>query len=271
MRIAIAGLLALLLASVSAPASTAEPVRVLFVGNSLTYVNDLPRLTRALADSQPGGPAIETSAWVEPGGSVEARWRDGHAAESLRSGDWDVLVLQERSNLLACMGGTTMPREPECRRSASAHARFAELAAEHGTRVLLLSTWAEDGKGQERLDRGIANLAGRLEGDVAIVPTGRILRRWADLQPEDAPAFPDGGHPSFAASLVIAATLYESIAGTAPVAADMLVDFPLLVPRLHISPGKPLETHDGLGVPARPFRLTAAAVAPYLEAASALR
>lgn len=271
MRITMGGLLALLLAVAWAPASAAEPVRVLFVGNSLTYVNDLPRLTGALAGSQPDGPAIDTSAWVEPGGSIEARWRDGHAADALREGGWDVLVLQERSNLLGCMGGTTMPREPDCRRSDSAHRKFAELAAEHGTRVLLLSTWADDADGQARLDRGIANLAARMEGDVAIVPSGRVLRRWADLQPADAPAFPDGGHPSFAASLVIAATLYESIVGRAPVAADMLVDFPLLVPRVPIASGKPLEAHADLGVPARPFRLTAAAVAPYLEAASVLR
>src|SRR5690606_5456478 len=120
-------------------------------------------------------------------------------------------------------------------------------------------------------DQGIANLAGRMEGDVAIVPAGRILRRWADLQPDDAPAFPDGGHPSFAASLVIAATLYESVVGKAPVAAEMLIDFPLLVPRVPISAGEPREAQHDLGVPARPIRLVAGAVAPYLEAASALR
>lgn len=98
-----------------------------------------------------------------------------------------------------------------------------------------------------------------------------FVGRWADLQPDDAPAFPDGGHPSFAASLVIAATLYESVVGKAPVAAEMLIDFPLLVPRVPISSGEPLEAQHDLGVPARPIRLVAGAVAPYLEAASALR
>lgn len=268
MRIASIVLLACLLATVSGFGRAAEPVRVLFVGNSLTYVNDLPRLTQALAASQPGGPTFETSAWVEPGGSIDARWRDGHAGNAMREGGWDVLVLQERRGLPACMGGSTMPRDPECRRSDGAHRKFAALAAEQGMRVLLLSTWADDDSGQERLDRGIANLASRLDGDVAIVPAGPTLRRWANLQPAGTPAFPDGAHPSFTASLIIAATLYQSITGQAPVAADMVIDFPLLAPRVPISASRPLEAQLDLTAPGQPFLMTAAAVAPHLEVAA---
>lgn len=261
-------LIACMLASVAGIARPAEPMRVLFVGNSLTYVNDLPRLTRALAASQPNGAGLEISAWVEPGGSIDARWRDGHVQDALENGEWDVLVLQERSNLMACLAGATMPRDPDCRRSDSAHRKFAELAARRGTRVLLLSTWADDASGQDRLDRGIANLAGRMTGDVAVVPSGRILRRWADMQPADAPAFPDGGHPSLPASLIIAATLYESITGQAPVPADLVIDFPLLVPRVGISASRPLEDQHDLVAPGQPFVLGADAVAPLLAAAS---
>lgn len=268
-RILLTALLAAGLLAASPAAHAGAPLRVLFVGNSMTYVNDLPRLLRAFAASQPGGTTIVTSAWVAPGGSIDERWRDGHAAQALRTGDWDVVVLQERSKLIACLSGASMPRERECRASDGAHRKFAALAAEHGTRVLLLSTWAGDADGQAALDRGMHNLADRLTGEVAIVPTGAILRQWADRQPADAPAFPDGGHPSFSASLIVAAILYQSITGNTPVAGELVVDFPLLVPRSPISASKPLEAHADLPAHGQPFRLAADAVAPFLEVAAA--
>ena len=91
----------LLAMAMPAWARTADPapareLRVLFVGNSLTYVNNLPRLLHAMAASQPGRSAITTATYVAPGGTVAERWADGHAAAALRDGHWDVLVLQEQ-------------------------------------------------------------------------------------------------------------------------------------------------------------------------------
>ena len=54
------------------------------VGNSLTYVNNLPALLRALGESQ--GMAITTETYAEPGGTLAERWREGHVAEGLPEG-----------------------------------------------------------------------------------------------------------------------------------------------------------------------------------------
>ena len=131
-------------ASTAAPATPASKLRVLFVGNSLVYVNNLPRLLSALAASQAQGPSIETATFVAPGGNLAARWQDGNAAEALRNGAWDVLVLQERGGLLACMADADRKSETECRASQRAHRQFAELAKKRGVRVLLLATWGPD-------------------------------------------------------------------------------------------------------------------------------
>lgn len=77
-------------ASTLGVAATPEPerpeLRVLFVGNSLVYANNLPGLLRALAAAQPSGPRIVTadhSSWQHPafvrdaafaGGNI-SRWR----------------------------------------------------------------------------------------------------------------------------------------------------------------------------------------------------
>src|SRR5688572_4979046 len=87
----------------SAAATAPRELRVLFVGNSLVYVNNLPATLRALAAAQAAPVRITTATFVAPGGTVAERWKDGHAAAALRSSKWDAIVLQERGGLLACM------------------------------------------------------------------------------------------------------------------------------------------------------------------------
>ena len=101
----------------------AQTLRVLFVGNSLIYVNNLPATLRALAAAQ-AARAITTATFVAPGGTVADRWKDGHAAAALR-GQWDAIVLQERGGLLACMVDAEQRAQGECRASERAHRQFA--------------------------------------------------------------------------------------------------------------------------------------------------
>jgi hypothetical protein len=256
-------------AQTAAPAPARE-LHVLFVGNSLTYVNNLPRLLRAMAASQPGKPAITTMTYAAPGGTVAERWADGHAAAALRDGHWDVLVLQERGGLLACIVDSERRQESECRASERAHRDFAELAGSRGSRVLLLATWGPDGDWQRRLDEAIRKLSGKLRAggaDVAVVPAGSTLRTWARRQPADAPAFPDGVHPGLPASLVMAAQLYRAVAGEYAQPHDLAIDFPLLPANALVKPDAPLESQAQLAGDGHGLLLKADALAPLLEAA----
>ena len=71
-----------------------RPLRVLFVGNSLTATNDLPAAVRALA-AEAGRRPVETRT-VAPGGvSLEEHWRSTGAREALAEGPWDAIVLQQ--------------------------------------------------------------------------------------------------------------------------------------------------------------------------------
>lgn len=256
-------------AQTAAPAPAPE-LHVLFVGNSLTYVNNLPRLLHAMAASQPGRPAITTMTYAAPGGTVAERWADGHAAAALRDGRWDVLVLQERGGLLACMVDSERRQESECRASERAHRDFADLAGSRGSRVLLLATWGPDGDWQRRLDEAIRKLSGKLRAggaDVAVVPAGSTLRTWARRQPADAPAFPDGVHPGLPASLVMAAQLYRAVTGEDAQPHDLTIDFPLLPANALVKPDAPLESQAQLAGDGHGLLLKADALAPLLEAA----
>ena len=189
----LSALLALSLATFAATAqpaatpATGATTRVLFVGNSMTYANNLPRILRALAASQPGGPAIDTATYVIPGAELDELWDDGHAAAALREGDWDVVVLQERGGLVLCNARTT--RTPECRRSDAAHRAFADLAKARGARSLLLMTWPpargtdlKDAHGLDKLGERLQNSYATLErrlarggAPVSVVPAATTL------------------------------------------------------------------------------------------------
>lgn len=245
-------------------AGEARELRVLFVGNSLTYVNNLPATLRALAAAQPKPTRITTATFVAPGGTVAERWKDGHAATALRGGKWDAVVLQERGGLLACLVDTEQRQQSECRAAERAHKQFAELAKASGARTLLFATWGPDEGWQLKLDRAIKQLASRTSAD--IVPIGSALRVYAAKHSQET-TFPDKVHPSLPATLVMAAQLYRAITGSEAQPADVTLDFPLLPPNALIKPDAPLEQQPQLAGDGKRIVLKAEAIAPLLEAA----
>lgn len=82
-----------------APRPKQKPVRVLFVGNSYTYFNNLPEMLERLSTSAGAGPRIEARMVVAGGATLERHWRLEQALLAIRIGDWDYVVLQEQSTL----------------------------------------------------------------------------------------------------------------------------------------------------------------------------
>ena len=68
-------------------------VRILFIGNSLTYTNDLPRTLADLARS--AGDTITVSAVAAPDFALVDHLRDGGATRAIAQGGWTHVVLQQ--------------------------------------------------------------------------------------------------------------------------------------------------------------------------------
>ena len=73
-----------------------ERKRVLFIGNSYTEVNNLPQLVQRVAES--AGDAIEYQSNT-PGGCTFQQHCTNRSMDLIRQGGWDVVVLQEQSQL----------------------------------------------------------------------------------------------------------------------------------------------------------------------------
>jgi len=139
-----AGVLLLLLGSV--PAATGQPVdslRVLWLGNSYTYSNDLPQLTADLAAAASKTLINDSNT---PGGYTLA----GHSTNAttlglIAQGGWDYVVLQEQSQI------PTIPYWRE--HSMYPAARLLDsLIVQNGAATMFFMTWGREFGGQQCID-----------------------------------------------------------------------------------------------------------------------
>ncbi|MBU3676059.1 MAG: PKD domain-containing protein [Chitinophagaceae bacterium] len=92
-------LLFILILSLSVNQLNAATKRVLFIGNSYTYVNDLPNMVREVALSM-GDTMIVSS--VTPGGfTFNQHSVNAATLSAIQAGNWDLVILQEQSQIPA--------------------------------------------------------------------------------------------------------------------------------------------------------------------------
>ena len=202
-----AALAALLVSSSTCSTSTsAEEERagsILFIGNSLTYVNDLPDMVRQVSEA--AGPAVRVGMVAGPNLAVIDHTNGAtDAPAEIARGDWDVVLLQQ---------GPTPPGI--CRDTLIIAAmRLAPAIRAAGGRPALFLPWARSAFPQS-LDWAAesATAAARAVGG-AVVPIGVAWRKALDAD-ADLPLYSgDGYHPAPAGTLLAALTTYDRLTGS---------------------------------------------------------
>ena len=82
-------------------------LRALFVGNSYTYADDIPWLTKHLAASGKPPKALEVEMVAPMGATLKNHWETGTVLRRLHEQKWDFVVLQEQSMVPIQSPGTT--------------------------------------------------------------------------------------------------------------------------------------------------------------------
>lgn len=177
--------------------------RVLFIGNSLTYANDLPGMVAALSRGR-----IETAMIAFPDFSLEDHWQRGEALDAIRRGGWTHVVLQQGPSSLA-----------ESRRVLVREARrFAEEARKVNAAVVLYGVWPPSSR-RPTLAAVTGSYAAAAEASGGtLVAAGE---GWRAAWKKDAalPLYgPDGFHPSPLGTYLAALMFVEHLSGTAPAA-----------------------------------------------------
>jgi hypothetical protein len=195
--------------------------RILFIGNSLTYTNELPLVVQALADSSGGGP-LEVSMVAFPDFSLDDHRQAGDASRAIAGSRWDVVVLQQGPSSL-----------PESRQQLLASARaFAAEIRRAGARPAFYSVWPSAPRRRD-FPRAMESyaLAAR-ETDGILFP---VAAAWQEAWKRDSTLelyAADGLHPSEAGTYLAALVIHATLTGRSPVGSPA---------RLRLRSGRVLE------------------------------
>jgi hypothetical protein len=214
-----------------ARATDGTPLRVLFVGNSLTYVGNLPAVLESLASGN--GKPLKAHMIVK-GGATLTQWLDSDAVQNaLRVGHYDYVVLQERGNDFACGFGPQV-----CRDSRKALHALAKIVRDRGAKPILMGTYQIGHDASESIVAAESKAA-RADGVPYVAVSGRL-----NLGRERVPYdnwFAKAGHPGHALVLLEAVLLYEQLYATAPQAKAFEVRAPMFVPGSEFAPPDPVS------------------------------
>jgi hypothetical protein len=228
--VALAGALALAsLACGSEEGITGPPAgegpAILFIGNSLTYFNDMPDIVAAISLGAGDDPPVRVAMVAFPDFSLEDHWNRGDALNAIAQGGWDVVVLQQ--------GPSTLP-------ASRAHllewsGRFAERIRAVGARPALLSVWPTDGSAGG-FDATLASYTAAAEAvDGLLIPAGEAWRAARARDPALTLTVVDGFHPSLLGSVIAAYSTWTAITGRSPVGLPGVIESPE-VERITLTP-----------------------------------
>ncbi len=194
----------------------ADTTRILFIGNSYTYYNSLPELVKGMAKEKFPDRIIETQLVSQGGMTLKRHWQEEKALQTIRSGKWDYVILQEQSKLgMAVMidndiffGQTDLFFD---------YARkFNQEIKKSDAKTVFFMTWSvrERPEEQEILTYAYSSIAKEL--DAILVPVGLA---WSQLRTNNQFNFyaVDGSHPSPMGSYLAASTLFSTLFEVSPI------------------------------------------------------
>jgi hypothetical protein len=180
-------------------------MKILFIGNSHTYMNDMPELARRMIEDATGE-ACEVFMLAYSGRSLKWHMEEEYFSErfNILHGNYDYCVIQEQAH--------PMTAEEDTIKYAT---KIVELCKQVGTVPVIFETWAEKVKpeNQAEMNHRYRSLATKL--DVKLAPIGEI---WSEvLNSSDVELyFRDGEHASAAGDYLIAMVLTKVITGKLP-------------------------------------------------------
>lgn len=114
---------------------SAKELNVLFLGNSYTYVNDVPKMVQNLAHA--AGHTLTYDQHTEGGWTLDKHWHSDITLNKIRQGGWDIVVIQGHSQ------ETSEKQADICSNSYKYAKHLAEEVHKHnpGAKIQWYLTW----------------------------------------------------------------------------------------------------------------------------------
>jgi hypothetical protein len=192
-------------------------VHVLFIGNSFTYFNNMPRIVEAISETV-DGPRIKTEMVAIGGARLEDLWKQGSALAAIRKQHWDFVVMNEQSAL----GGGKVNGEKRIGDPGNFF-KYAEMfdteIRKAGAKTVIMMTW-KDKKDpdqiQNELNKAFVEFKNKMHGGPILAPVSVAWRTTKLIEPEIDLYFADNHHPSKEGSYLTACTVYAALTQHSP-------------------------------------------------------
>lgn len=175
-----------------------EKMRVLFIGNSHTYVNDMPELFAGMAREK--GIPCEVTMIAHGGWFLHQHQKEPDVRFNILFGNYDYVVLQEHAH----------PFGPESVMIEAAK-EISKWIREAGSIPVAYMTWAEkeNEAGQQQMTDAYRRMA--VETGAVLAPVGEEWWKYKHAHPEVEMYASDGEHASLEGSTLAARILLEAI------------------------------------------------------------
>lgn len=184
-------------------------MKILFIGNSHTYMNDMPELTRQMIENATGE-QTQVFMLAYSGKSLKWHMKEEYFSErfDILHGHYDYCIIQECAHPLTDFEDTIKYTH-----------EIIELCKQVGTIPVIFETWAEKKKpeNQAEMNRRYRKIA--TDENVTIAPIGEV---WSEVQKEienDSEMdlyYKDGAHASPIGDYLIAMTITKTITDKLP-------------------------------------------------------
>ncbi len=189
--------------------SDGSGTRVLFVGNSLTYYNDLPAMVRALDQSTRGQNAVDVEMLAQGGFSVADFLKNERLQEELTERRYQFIVIQDIGGWPLCASYSP----PKCTESLQSIEQLAARAQTLGTRVIWYSTWQRFPASQRQLSSLAQVEAQKMR--VLVADVGAAMLQFSSSNPTMPVVLADG-HPTALGSWLAAISILSALRGEEP-------------------------------------------------------
>lgn len=176
-------------------------LRILFVGNSLTYTNDIPALVKELAHLDNIRIDYTTIAFGNYG--LDDHLSEGIVQATIKKGKYDVVVVQQGPSALPASQNNLM----------SAVLQFKNLCNEAKTKLAVYMVWPSKDRLFD-LDQVIYSYSNAGKKNNALICAAGLAwkKTWATA-PNISLYGPDGFHPDLSGSLLSAMVIYGTLTG----------------------------------------------------------
>ena len=215
----------LLLLSITAMlgrAQKADSVRILWIGNSYTYVNDLPEMVKTIAFGK--GKLLSTTRMLKGGERLSGHLANEKLRSCLKKGGFHYVILQEQS------AAPSMSTQQVAEKVYAPAEQLVKLIREGSpeAKILFYMTWGHKyGNQQEEktpyaLNNTYEDMQQRLKtsylemahaNHAICAPVGMAWQRVRSEKPDLTLYDPDGSHPSKAGTYLAANVFFGIICG----------------------------------------------------------